>query len=163
MDLLAREHWTVLVRHAEIELGPLRDEAQDIVQGVLADILAGEFQLELVPASRRLAYVKKIIFYRVRNRRRKSVHQPLEERDHHVHPCDPWREAARYWIEGRLRAAIAALPPHERTVLIQSCIEGKATAEIAEVEDVSRAAVRQRLRRARRKLRERLGRHVWSW
>jgi RNA polymerase sigma factor (sigma-70 family) len=57
-----------------------------------------------------------------------------------------------------VRAALAALPTTHRRVLVLRHVLDWSTAEIADLDQVSEDAVRQRLHRARHALREQLGR-----
>ncbi len=57
------------------------------------------------------------------------------------------------WIGGRLRRALAALPPSHRVIVVLREIEGLSTREVAAVTGISEANVKARLHRARTKLR----------
>lgn len=151
-DRLVRQHWGTLVRHAEIELGPLGDEAEDLVQDVLASLLAGEVCMRTVPGPSQRPYLKQVIRLRARNWQRRRTHQHLEEDHHPIERCDPWKQASRVRFRAELEEAVASLPPHERTVVLDSCFKGRSTREIAEREGVSEAAIWKRLARARQRL-----------
>jgi RNA polymerase sigma-70 factor (ECF subfamily) len=57
------------------------------------------------------------------------------------------------WIDRRLHAALAALPPSHRAIVVLREIEGLSTKEVAEVTGLSEANVKTRLHRARVMLR----------
>jgi RNA polymerase sigma-70 factor (ECF subfamily) len=57
------------------------------------------------------------------------------------------------WIGGRLRRALAALPPSYRVIVVLREVEGLSTREVAAITGISEANVKARLHRARAKLR----------
>jgi len=69
----------------------------------------------------------------------------------------PDEAAMNRWLGRRLRAALAALPPAYRMIVILREIEGLSTREVASITKMSEANVKTRLHRARIMLRERLG------
>lgn len=62
------------------------------------------------------------------------------------------------WIDRRLRKALHALPPPYRAIIVMREIDGLSTREVATVNGISEANVKQRLHRARIMLRRRLER-----
>jgi len=60
------------------------------------------------------------------------------------------------WMDARLRAALATLPPRMRMIVVMREMEGLSTKDVAEVTGLSEANVKQRLHRARLTLRRRL-------
>jgi RNA polymerase sigma-70 factor (ECF subfamily) len=68
----------------------------------------------------------------------------------------PERAAINGWLGGRLRRALAALPPSHRVIVLLREIEGLSTREVAKVTGISEANVKTRLHRARVLLREEL-------
>jgi RNA polymerase sigma-70 factor (ECF subfamily) len=60
------------------------------------------------------------------------------------------------WIDGRLRAALKALPPPYRMIVLMREMEGLSTREVASVTGISEANVKTRLHRARLILRRHL-------
>jgi RNA polymerase sigma-70 factor (ECF subfamily) len=68
----------------------------------------------------------------------------------------PDEQLARLELEAALDAAIAALEPAQREVLLLRDVEGLSAPEVARVLEVSVDAVKSRLHRARKALRERL-------
>jgi RNA polymerase sigma-70 factor (ECF subfamily) len=60
------------------------------------------------------------------------------------------------WIDRRLHAALAGLPPGYRAIIVLREIEGLTTREVATVTGMSEANVKQRLHRARVMLRRQL-------
>ena len=57
----------------------------------------------------------------------------------------------------RLKAALAALPPRDREVLVMRHLEQLSTAEIAEMLEISEPAVKSRLLRALIRMRGEMG------
>jgi RNA polymerase sigma-70 factor (ECF subfamily) len=68
----------------------------------------------------------------------------------------PDEAAINSWLGGRLRAALATLPPVYRVIVFLREMEGLSTREVASVLRVSEANVKTRLHRARRLLRAQL-------
>ena len=60
------------------------------------------------------------------------------------------------WMDGRLRAALRALPPSYRMVVVMREMEGLSTKEVATITGFSEANVKTRLHRARLMLRRHL-------
>jgi RNA polymerase sigma-70 factor (ECF subfamily) len=60
------------------------------------------------------------------------------------------------WIDRRLRAALASLPPSQRAIVVLREIEGLSTREVATVTGISEDNVKTRLHRARVMLRRQL-------
>lgn len=68
----------------------------------------------------------------------------------------PDQLALNAWVGERLRAALLALPPPLRTIVVLREIEGLSTREAATIAGISEDNVKTRLHRARMLLRERL-------
>jgi RNA polymerase sigma-70 factor, ECF subfamily len=60
------------------------------------------------------------------------------------------------WMDGRLRQALARLPPSYRMIVVMREIEGLSTKEVAAIAGVSESNVKTRLHRARLMLRKQL-------
>jgi RNA polymerase sigma-70 factor (ECF subfamily) len=60
------------------------------------------------------------------------------------------------WMDGRLRDALAKLPPSYRMIVVMREMEGLSTSEVATVTGLSEANVKTRLHRARLMLRRHL-------
>ena len=60
------------------------------------------------------------------------------------------------WIDGRLRKALAALPPTYRLIVVMREIEGLSTREVSKIAGISEGNVKTRLHRARILLRRQL-------
>jgi len=73
---------------------------------------------------------------------------------------DPQRRALSSEVAERARAAIAELPPNERTAFLLRHYEGRSIAEIARALEKSENAAKQTVFRAVRKLRQALG--AWT-
>jgi RNA polymerase sigma-70 factor (ECF subfamily) len=74
-----------------------------------------------------------------------------------IAPDSPFEQAVGHELEGRLEQAIASLPVAFREVLLLVGVEGLQPIEAARVCGISPEALRQRLSRARARLRDRLG------
>jgi RNA polymerase sigma-70 factor (ECF subfamily) len=86
------------------------------------------------------------------------------EDGHFEVPAAPWQETADVLLESDqnrklVRDAIARLPDNYRTVLLLRDIEGQDTQQTAQALDMSVAAVKTRLHRARQALRTQLDSH----
>jgi RNA polymerase sigma-70 factor, ECF subfamily len=77
----------------------------------------------------------------------------LDVADHAMRPDDA---AINKWLGGRLRAALATLPPLYRVIVFLREMEGLSTRDVAGVLHISEANVKTRLHRARVLLREQL-------
>ncbi|MDR7532820.1 MAG: sigma-70 family RNA polymerase sigma factor [Armatimonadota bacterium] len=73
--------------------------------------------------------------------------------------ADVERAAADRAIDRRIQAALLALPPDLRAVVVLSDVEGYGYEEIAAMLDIPIGTVKSRLHRARRALRDRLAPH----
>ena len=71
----------------------------------------------------------------------------------HLHPDE---QVAKQQLQSALDGAIAALEPKQREVLVLRDVEGLSAAEVARTLELSVDAVKSRLHRARKSLRERL-------
>jgi RNA polymerase sigma-70 factor (ECF subfamily) len=60
------------------------------------------------------------------------------------------------WMDGRLRRALARLPPSYRMIVVMREIEGLSTKEVAAIAGISESNVKTRLHRARLMLRKQL-------
>jgi RNA polymerase sigma-70 factor (ECF subfamily) len=98
-------------------------------------------------------------------RRRRSAFAPevvsLEAEAQHAgwardQAPDPERRLAEHEVRAALEAAIAALEPAYREVLLLRDVEGLSAAEVARITGLSVAAVKSRLHRARVAVRDRL-------
>lgn len=67
---------------------------------------------------------------------------------------DPQKSAESAQLMGRINTAIAALPHEQREVLVLRDVEGLRAQEVAQITELSVAAVKSRLHRARAQLRE---------
>jgi RNA polymerase sigma-70 factor (ECF subfamily) len=65
--------------------------------------------------------------------------------------------AVNSWLGRRLRAALRRLAPADRMIVLMREMEGLSTAEVAAITGFTEANVKQRLHRARVRLREHLG------
>jgi RNA polymerase sigma-70 factor (ECF subfamily) len=71
-------------------------------------------------------------------------------------PASPFEQTAATELEGRIETALASLPVASREVLLLVGVEGMRPSEAAAVCGVSPDALRQRLKRARELLAERM-------
>jgi RNA polymerase sigma-70 factor (ECF subfamily) len=78
-----------------------------------------------------------------------------EYQPHLIDPTEqPEETVTRHELTDMLQAAINALPPDQRSVVILSDVEGFSYQEIADIVEVSLGTVKSRLNRARTKLRD---------
>ena len=100
----------------------------------------------------------------VRRRRRAQRMTSLEARtDLKSHPdtaAGPAETMERRELAGAIQAAIAALPPVQREVVLLRDVEGLPALEVARVLGIGERAVKSRLHRARLALRESLAPHA---
>ena len=71
-----------------------------------------------------------------------------------LHAPQPAKEAERNEMLGLLDEALHHLPVHDREILLLYYFEGKSVAEAAEALDISAGAMKKRLERARKRLRD---------
>jgi RNA polymerase sigma-70 factor (ECF subfamily) len=74
----------------------------------------------------------------------------------------PYREAVLHETLGAVRAAIAALPPKQRTAVILRHIQALSYAEIARALECSEASARANVYQGLRRLRKELGEQGWT-
>ena len=96
-------------------------------------------------------------------RRHESIEQRREVADGRASTFDvtdramrPDEAAINSWLGGRLRAALATLPPLSRVIVFLREMEGLSTREVASVLRISEDTVKTRLHRGRRWLRAQL-------
>jgi RNA polymerase sigma-70 factor (ECF subfamily) len=81
--------------------------------------------------------------------------------NHWSAPPEPWDEQPQSWLESeetvdRVRAAIEALPPNQRTVITLRDVEGWSADDVCNLLDLSQTNQRVLLHRARAKVRQAL-------
>jgi RNA polymerase sigma-70 factor (ECF subfamily) len=143
----------------------LRDdeEAVDVVQETF---LRAYQMLELFAGRARFStWLTKIGVYEAHARRRKGRARSVTDREPAVsrrveheasHALDPEREVLTREVRRLLEAAIENLPDLYRTVFVMRQVEEMATAETAEILNLSPEVVKSRLHRARQLLRKKL-------
>lgn len=162
IEHVSDQRWGLLVSHARVRLFEDLEEAEDLVQTVLAEAADGCFDSVEVTAEKLLPFLKAVIEKRAlkvhRSRRRR------EQRERHGESSFPsgegavaFREASRIWLRRDLASALRALPKDQRRSVVWKDLQGRTTPEIAHLEGVTEAAVRQRLARGRAALRPLLG------
>jgi RNA polymerase sigma-70 factor, ECF subfamily len=158
---LIRRHDRYLYRVARSVLAD-DHEAEDVIQQTYLQAFTGLAAFR-GQASLRTWLTRITLNEAIRRRRQRSTVELAEtevtarERDRgEAHP-DPERMAARSQIRKTLEAAIDALPPAFRTVLILRDVEEVSAVQAAKILGIKTETVRTRLHRARRMLRERLG------
>jgi RNA polymerase sigma factor (sigma-70 family) len=130
------------------------DDAQDLVQDVMLRVRRGLATYRPGTMEGWLSRITTNAFLdEVRRRRRRPVESVDEREDHGVlvPGADDAMERARLGED--VQAAIRALPPEHRAVLVLSDVVGLGYAEIAEALDVPLGTVRSRLHRARARVR----------
>lgn len=156
---LASGHRDELVERARSRLGSRADEAEELVQEFLCDLCAGLFDDRAVPEAKTVAFAKGVIENRARNLRRKKTEARLTEEPYPAQWTAPWEAALGIRRREALLHAFRALPARDRRVLVWCAIDGQSAKKVAVREGVSPDTVRQRLHRARRRLRRSLEPH----
>jgi RNA polymerase sigma-70 factor (sigma-E family) len=153
---LYREHGLGLVRFALLLTGD-KASAEDVVQDAFLGLYRGWDRIRL--DGNELAYLRTSVMNRAR-----SVHRGrIRARLHQTEPAPPAWSAEAAAIDGEdrreLLAAVAALPAHQREVLVLKFFLDLPEAEIAQIMRISRGTVSSRTVRAltalARQLRER--------
>lgn len=149
---VAERHRDDLLRHAKIQLGNRRDEAEDVVQDLLLDLCSGRFADRKVPPGKTLAFLKGVVRNRARDRCRRYRPIGLTEALHVANDGNAWREAHRIKTRQALGRALRTLPKHQRRMVIRHHLHGWSTKDLAVAEGIQPGSVRKRLERARRRL-----------
>jgi RNA polymerase sigma-70 factor, ECF subfamily len=147
-------------------------DAEDATQDVLVQVLrkGNTFRGEAsFPTWLHKVTVNAALVHRRRRARRQEHehHDPLnlfEEDGGHLHPVHPWSVTPDHVLESRetaqlIEQAIARLPEVYRDVYVLADVEGMHNATIAETLELSVAAVKSRLHRARLLMRHALAPH----
>lgn len=125
-----------------------RQEAEDVTQNVFLKLLESDINIY---RGREKAFLTKMTVNRCKNiiRSAKSHETvPLEDAPLFSRPGD-----------GEIFRAVAALPEKYRIAVILHCVEGYSLAETAAILRVGASAVSMRLHRARKILKEEIGRN----
>jgi len=135
-------------------------EAEDVMQDAFLDAFRAwpTFRGEAAPTTWLYRIAVNAALRRMRS------HQPVEylvERDDADEDVVDWsadvaQAALRHEVQARLEACITQLPPDLRVALILRDVEGLSTAETAAALEITEAAVKSRLHRARVVLRRHL-------
>jgi RNA polymerase sigma-70 factor (ECF subfamily) len=145
------QFWAPVLRYAFHELGSWED-AEDVAQQTMIEVARALHRFVPERGGSQRSWVFAIAHARVIDTRRRSTRRPTVPL-----PDDPpWMTndvllddaADRDWLQ----ALLSALPPNEREVLVLRAAE-LTTDEIAVILNISEAAVRQRTKRARDRLR----------
>jgi RNA polymerase sigma-70 factor (ECF subfamily) len=80
--------------------------------------------------------------------------------DTSVEESRPECTAVQNELELDIEAALATLSPRLRAAIVLTCLEGKSSSEAADIEGCSTAAMYGRVHEARKRLTERLARHL---
>lgn len=151
-DALVREHGAAVHRYLLRRLGSAgRDEAEDLA----ADVLTVAWRRrDDVPDGAELPWLYRTAGFVLANHRRKGRPVPVGDVPDEVDDSDPAVLAVE---DAQVRAALAALAPRDRQVLLLHAWEGLTGAALAEVLGISRGGADAALSRARSRLRE-----VWA-
>jgi RNA polymerase sigma-70 factor (ECF subfamily) len=162
LDRLARRLAGPAYRYGRTFCGDAHD-AEDVRQDVMAALVRSLQSLRGEASLTTWAYVVARHACARRRRRRAGaprVHDALDERSGALEVPDPGagpeREVERRELHLALRAAISALPPTLREVILLRDVEGLPAERVARVLRVGERAVKSRLHRARVALRARL-------
>lgn len=151
-DALVREHGAAVHRYLLRRLGQAgRDEAEDLA----ADVLTVAWRRrDDVPDGAELPWLYRTAGFVLANHRRKGRPVPVGDVPEEVDDADP---AVLAVADAQVRAALGALAPRDRQVLLLHAWEGLTGAALAEVLGISRGGADAALSRARSRLRE-----VWA-
>lgn len=163
-EAIHREFRPRLLRYLAGFVGP--DEAADLAQVTMLKVsehLAG-FRGESSLATWIYRIATRVAIDRLRQREPAGVALDFHAEDEVVDDGLPeplrWPSAedsaARAEMGACIREFVDALPPHERSVVILSDVEGFSDAEVADVLGLTRANAKMRLHRARVRLRAKL-------
>ena len=165
-DTFIEEHLPALLRTAVHLCDGRRSDAEDLVQDTVLRALRGQDQLRQRELAR--PWLFRILttthLNRLRSRRRRAESfatdlddEAFEEALGNWHPLSDPEVAALSRVDHTfLAAAIAALPPNYRTVLLLADAEGFTQRQVASILGVSEGTVASRLYRARAAMRSRL-------
>ena len=148
-EALLRRHQDRVYRIAYRMLGD-REDAEDVTQDVAVQVW--RVLSSFAGRSTFSTWLYRVVVNRCLNhRRRRRETRPLLDTDHPatLGPEDRVIDAGRV---DATAAAIAGLPPDQRAALVLFQVEGLSYREVAAILDISEAAVRSRLERARRNL-----------
>ncbi len=146
-----------------------RDEAEDLVQDLLASLYQKGIRLEEVEDLER--WLLKSLYHQFIDRLRRAGRSPLGHLEADTPDgMDRLEDAApspevltEQQLEiRRVQAALDALNPHFRAVLVLHDVEGFTLQELSPVLDAPLGTLKSRLHRARRALRDRLRREPSS-
>lgn len=154
---MTRERFTTLVSGEQKKLRQFllalccghADEADDIAQDALVKAYLASPGLD--EEARFAAWLYKIAYNTFLDHKRSRA--PLVPIDPHCQLADTRRadDAFRYQA---LYAALAALPPKERTAILLYYLKGYSIHEISRIEDCSEEAVRKQMSRGREELKK---------
>lgn len=139
-----------------------REDAEEVAQETLLTVF------EKIDQLREPEHVKAWVFHIAKNAclmmRRKSIFAPheevsLDESGRQIGDSGelPDKGVLRHELHDQIRAAIRALPPMYRAVFLLREIEELSVSETARILDLSTDAIKTRLLRARRMMRQSLG------
>ncbi len=167
-DAAARDEFLALYQPRIFSFGMMvcghREDAEDIAQDAILQALGAITGLRSPEAfSVWLFRIVKNACHRQRRRQRVGNGQPLELEEAQAAElpdpstqAQPEAAAIRLQTQQLIRTAIDALPPEDRLLLLLRDFEELPVAEVAEVMGLGESAVKMRLLRVRRKLRDRL-------
>ncbi len=163
-ERLIRPQLQALYRRAYRLTGD-RDEAEDLVQDLLASLYQKDIRLEEVEDLER--WLLKSLYHQFIDRLRRAGRSPLghagdedpERLERMEDPAAGPELLTQQQLEiQRVQAALDALNPHFRAVLVLHDVEGFTLQELSPVLDAPLGTLKSRLHRARRALRHQLRR-----
>ena len=144
------------------------DVAQDVLLQVVRKLDTFRGDSNLTTWLHRVTVNAALAHRRKRARRdEREQHEPLDlflNDGHHAQPVHPWsinpaEQAEQHETTQLIEKAIAGLPEAYRDVYVLADVEGMANADIGELLELSVAAVKSRLHRARLLMRHTLAKH----
>jgi RNA polymerase sigma-70 factor (ECF subfamily) len=156
---IVRRHSSGVHRVAAGMVG--RDEAEDVAQETFMRAVRGIARFEGRSSLRSWLYgiASRVALQRLRKKRRWSWLTRLGEHDPRAPLVHPGTDLVAGERQSAIEAAIAALPDHQRAVVVLRAYEGLSYAEISKALGIRRPTAESRMARARQTLRHELG----SW
>jgi RNA polymerase sigma factor (sigma-70 family) len=155
------DHRSDFVRTARAALfGFARDQAQDLVSEVIADVGRGAFPALPDVDRRAMKFVQTVIRYRARHINRCEARMvSFDEEQSPIDLVDGWERCAQIFLVRDVTNSLARLPARQREVASLHWLEQRSCPEIAARLGITVRTVKELLRRARRSLRAKLAHH----
>lgn len=134
-----------------------REEAEDLVQDTFAQVLSKRREIDGDALPYLLVVLRNTYVSSIRRRERRPRTTPMEPAHEETLPAPSSRSPLEAVAAKEVFAAVAALPPDQRDVLVAVDVAGLSYAEAAGALDTAIGTVMSRLHRGRARVAERLG------